>query len=274
MFAIELGAPFLLFGPRRARHLGAALLAFLQLAIAATGNYGFFNLLTLCLCALQVDDGVWRRLPGLRRLPEPLPPLRGARWFRAGWVALAALWLSASALEAWRRFDRRGLPGWLEAARERVEPFHLASSYGLFAVMTREREEIDLEGSADGATWKPYRFPYKPGPLDERPRFALLHMPRLDWQMWFASLGSCDGNEWLLLLQLRLLEGRPEVRALFDEAPFPDAPPRYLRTRIAPYRFAPFAELRARGTWWTRGADRPYCPAVTLDGGRLRAVPK
>src|SRR5262249_16877244 len=91
MFAIELGAPFLLFGPRRLRHLGAGLLAFLQLAIAATGNYGFFNLLTVSLCALQVDDGVWRRIPGLNRLPEAAPRPAGTRWVRAGWAALAVL---------------------------------------------------------------------------------------------------------------------------------------------------------------------------------------
>src|SRR6185369_229992 len=70
-----------------------------------------------------------------------------------------------------------------------IDPFRIVNNYGLFAVMTTERNEIDLAGSFDGTTWSSYRFDYKPGPLDARPRFSLLHMPRLDWQMWFASLG-------------------------------------------------------------------------------------
>ncbi|HVE84672.1 MAG TPA: lipase maturation factor family protein, partial [Myxococcales bacterium] len=277
MFGIELGAPFLLFGPRRVRHLGAGLIAFLQLCIAATGNYGFFNLLTLCLCALQLDDSLWRRVPRLRRsapgAQAALPALPRARAAAAGWAALAAVLLLLGWVELWSRVHpRAGWPGWVEALAEQAAPFRVVNGYGLFAVMTTEREEIDLSGSADGEHWKSYRFQYKPGPLDERPRFAPLHMPRLDWQMWFAALESCEQNQWLLLLQQGLLEGRPAVRALFAEDPFPDAPPRYVRTRIAPYRFAPFSRWRADGTWWTRGEDRPYCPPLTLEGGRLKAV--
>jgi len=267
MFAIELGAPLLLFGPRRLRHAGAAAIAFLQLCIAATGNYGFFNLLTAALCAMQVDDAAWRR-PEAATAAAPRPG-----WARVGWAVLAALWVLTGSIEVWRRFGGRGeLPEWADVALEWADPLHASNTYGLFAVMTTGREEIDLEGSSDGKEWKRYRFRYKPGALDERPRFAPLHMPRLDWQMWFASLGSWRSNQWLLLLQRRLLEGKPAVRALFAEDPFPDAPPRYLRTRIAPYRFAPFADWRARGAWWTRGPERPYGPTVALENGRLVAV--
>ena len=38
------------------------LLVLLQLLITATGNYGFFNLLTITLCASLMDDVVWRRI--------------------------------------------------------------------------------------------------------------------------------------------------------------------------------------------------------------------
>jgi len=62
MFAIELVAPFLIFLPRRPRLLGCALLAFLQILILLTGNYTFFNSLTLALCLLLVDDFAFRRV--------------------------------------------------------------------------------------------------------------------------------------------------------------------------------------------------------------------
>src|SRR5258705_2867534 len=71
---------------------------------------------------------------------------------------------------------------------EFLAQFRLVNPYGLFAVMTTERPEIILEGSADGHTWVPYEFRYKPGRLDRRPAFVAPHQPRLDWQLWFAAL--------------------------------------------------------------------------------------
>ena len=71
-----------------------------------------------------------------------------------------------------------------------VEPFRSTNSYGLFAVMTTSRPEIIVEGSDDGASWRPYRFRWKPCELDRRPRFTTPHLPRLDWQMWFAALAG------------------------------------------------------------------------------------
>jgi len=65
MFAIELGAPFLIFAPRRLRFLGGAALACLQILILLTGNYTFFNWLTLALCLLLLDDQLLMKvLPG------------------------------------------------------------------------------------------------------------------------------------------------------------------------------------------------------------------
>ena len=36
------------------------------------------------------------------------------------------------------------------------------------------------------------------------------HQPRLDWQMWFAALGSYQNNPWLVHLVYRLLIGQRE----------------------------------------------------------------
>src|SRR2546428_12315383 len=68
MFAEDLVVPFLIFGPLPLRLASCVLMVGLQLLIAATGNYGFFNLLTLVLCLLLLDDGVfparWREWMG------------------------------------------------------------------------------------------------------------------------------------------------------------------------------------------------------------------
>src|SRR5437773_7318200 len=59
-FVVEIIVPFFIWAPRRLRLIAAGLLIFLQLAIALTGNYCFFNLLTIALCLLLIDDASWR----------------------------------------------------------------------------------------------------------------------------------------------------------------------------------------------------------------------
>jgi hypothetical protein len=56
MFGIELVVPFLIFAPRRLRHLACVVLVGFQALIFLTGNYCFFNLLTVALCLLMLDD--------------------------------------------------------------------------------------------------------------------------------------------------------------------------------------------------------------------------
>jgi hypothetical protein len=142
-----------------------------------------------------------------------------------------------------------------------IEPLRSANPYGLFRVMTKERPEITVEGSDDGETWTPYRFHWKPCELDRRPRFTTPHMPRLDWQMWFAALrGDCRTEPWFLRFERRLLEGSPDVLALLRENPFPDRPPRYLRARLSLYTFTRWGER----DWWAREDLGLYCPPIEL----------
>ena len=118
----------------------------------------------------------------------------------------------------------------LEALRQAVEPLRSMNAYGLFAVMTTKRPEILVEGSDDGRDWRPYRFRWKPGDVDRRPGFTTPHMPRLDWQMWFAALSpDCRHEPWFLPSNSSLLEGSPAVVGLLAENPFPEKPPRFLR---------------------------------------------
>ena len=266
---IELGAPLVLLGPRRVRFVGLGLLVGLQLLIAATGNYGFFNLLALALCATWLDDAALARLARLRRRKRALgpPALRIAR--RA-----AALAIGASSLVVMvERLTAPGtVPRFLGVLVEPLERVSSVNAYGLFAVMTTERPEILLEGSRDGREWKSYAFRWKPDALDRAPRFAGTHMPRLDWQLWFAALGRCEHQGWLHAFLHRLLEGSRPVTRLLANDPFPDRPPRYLRATVARYRFATGPEWTG-GAWWTRAPAEPYCPVLTLREGRL-ALPE
>jgi hypothetical protein len=137
-----------------------------------------------------------------------------------------------------------------------LDPYRMLNTYGLFRVMTKEREEIVLEGSDDLKTWKPYGFRYKPGDLRDPPCLCQPHMPRLDWQMWFAPFGPPP--PWFHRFVQRLLMGEPSVLALLAENPFPDAPPQYLRAVLYDYRFATPQRRAATDEWWFRSEKRQY----------------
>jgi lipase maturation factor 1 len=257
MFWAELIAPFLVFAPRRPRMVGFWSLVLLQALIAATGNYGFFNLLSLVLCLSLVEDWDWGRRDVVRGEPAPRRP-----WRQVPIGAAGAVIVLMTAMEG---IDRSGwtvlFPEPLEAVRRWLGPFRSLNAYGLFAVMTTERPEILVEGSDDGETWIPYRFRWKPGEPGRRPRFTTPHMPRLDWQMWFAALArDCLSQTWFLRFEQRLLEGSPEVLRLLRDDPFRGRPPRYIRARLDLYHFTHFGAK----DWWTRQEVGTYCPPLGL----------
>jgi lipase maturation factor len=145
-----------------------------------------------------------------------------------------------------------------------ISPFRTVNNYGLFAVMTTQRHEIVIQGSDDGIHWRDYEFKYKPCDLKRPPKFVAPHMPRVDWQMWFAALGDYQDNPWLENFCVKLLQGSPRVLALLAKNPFPQKPPGYIRAEVYDYKFTNFAERRASGAWWKREFVGEYLPPVSL----------
>ena len=154
-----------------------------------------------------------------------------------------------------------------------LDPFRVANQYGLFAVMTRGRYEIEFQGSDDGQNWRAYPFQYKPQALSEAPGIYAPYQPRFDWNLWFASLGDWRQNQIVVLTEERLLENDREVLALFAGNPFPEAPPRYVRAVLWQYWFTTMAEKRLTGNWWRRSYLGLYAPELTPGpDGRFAAV--
>lgn len=259
MFAIELGVPFLIWIPKPwARRSAAAAITVLMTLIALTGSYGFFNLLTVALCIPLLDDRLMTRFVPSRFAPEPgSVDERETRWNVRPSVAPALIIALTAVIFFTGTFGER-VPRWLGP----IYPFSTFNNYGLFAVMTTDRPEINLEGTRDGKTWKPYVFRYKPGPLKRAPVWAAPHQPRLDWQMWFAALGDYRRNPWLSNLMRRLLEGEPSVVALLEKDPFEDGPPKQVRAIIYRYRFSTPEERAATGRWWERSDRELYAPIL------------
>jgi predicted DCC family thiol-disulfide oxidoreductase YuxK len=267
-FAVELALPLLILMPRRPRVLAALGIALLQLLIIATGSYNYFNLLTLCLCLLLLDDqSVESWCPDFirRRVnrSKPQPVKRGSALlcgvFAICYVVLGALHLANTG----NRAPPTGIAGRLMAWSA---PLHIANGYGLFAVMTTQRDEIVIEGSRDGVDWQPYELPFKPGAVDRAPVWATPLQPRLDWQLWFAALAPRERNPWLQGLVKGLLSGSGPVLTLFEYNPFAGEPPQYIRASLYRYRFSDPGERQATGAWWTRDYLGTFWPATAWRG--------
>ncbi len=251
MFAVELGLPFAVFGSRRLRLLAFGGFSLLQAAIALTGNYAFFNLLTFGLGLALLDDRALARFAPSRD-PPPGPSRTRAMGSLLGRWALVALLFWAGSAELLQRVKPvQGLGHWALSKVSWMLPWRTVNGYGLFAVMTKERREIEIEGSLDGNAWKPYGWRFKPQDPVRRPGFVAPHQPRLDWQMWFAALGGMEESPWLARMMDRLREGPPGVGSLLWKRPF-RGPPRFVRAVVYAVRPASLQARRERGIWWVR----------------------
>jgi hypothetical protein len=283
MLFIELIVPFLIWAPRRPRFVAFWAFVALQLAILLTGNYTFFNCLALVLCLPLLDDqAILRWCPQFLqiRMGEALawqtsPAARRGRVLQRALVfPVAALILVLTGVQMAGSF-RTSVP-WPEAVvalYRWAEPFRSVNHYGLFAVMTTSRLEIIVEGSQDGQTWRAYDFTDKPGDLAVRPRFVAPHQPRLDWQMWFAALGTVQDNPWFVNFSIRLLQGSPAVLRLLRHDPFPNAPPKYIRASLYEYHFTSASERKQNGHWWRREPKGLYGRPISLSPGDAARPP-
>jgi predicted DCC family thiol-disulfide oxidoreductase YuxK len=264
LFFVELVLPFLIFCPRRLRFCAAFGILLLQSCILITGNYNWFNLQTMLLCLLLFDDAALRKC-----LPQRLVRLLSRRVRQPSSkpvTVMVGVWGLVLVFLSLVQMDERfggSPPTALREMDQLIEPLRMVSSYGLFAVMTTERNEIIIEGSDDGAEWREYEFRYKPGAVARRPPLNIPHQPRLDWQMWFAALDDPRRVKWFPHFLERLLENEPTVTALLQKNPFADKAPQYIRAQFYNYNFSSGEEMR-QGLWWQRRSVGLYFPVVRL----------
>ena len=260
---IELATPWLIWLPPRfwrVRLTACVLMIMLQVGIGATGNYGFFNLLTIVLYLSLLDDGTLARLVPwhpARHALDRQPRAGGPIGWRVGVNVIAVFVAVLSVMTLFREMDRtrrvrgpfdRGWPGTILTW---VSPFNSVNGYGLFRVMTTARPEIVIEVSDDGHIWNEQEFKWKPGAVARRPLFVEPHMPRLDWQMWFAALDPSSAQDWLLRLTERMIAGETVVTRLLGPNPL-EHRPHFVRLAYYQYHFTSSSERAATGAWWKR----------------------
>jgi hypothetical protein len=295
---LELAIAWMMFFPRRVRIVCFFIVTLWEVGVILTANYTFLNYLVLSLGFLLLDDKLLLRLvPARYRSALASPPAaplareeqdqarsaddgteaandrsRHGRvprtlsgHFNAIRLAIAAVMLSwifydttAEMIEI--PFRTLPLP---TMPIELLEHLRIANQYGLFAVMTNGRYEIEFQGSNDGENWTAYPFRNKPQALNEAPRIYAPYQPRFDWNLWFASLGDWRQDDMVPFTEERLLENDKDVLALFRSNPFAQAPPRYVRAVLWQYWFTTREEKRITGNWWRRQLLGLYAPVLT-----------
>jgi hypothetical protein len=285
----------MVFLPRRFRIACFCILTPFQVGIILTANYTFLNYLVLFLGFLLLDDAFCQRfLPArFRSFVDSEIPAAGdgevpiAAGIGIAWLAtirnrlkpvrmaiagalLGLVFYSSAAGMIWMFFPFFPLP---DEPMRFLGPFRVADRYGLFAVMTHERYEIEFQGSTDGKTWTPYPFRYKPQDLSKPPGIYAPYQPRFEWNLWFASLGSWRQYRFVLWTEERLLRNQPQVLQLFASNPFPGSPPVEVRAVIYQYWFTDMKTKREKRLWWRRESLGEYAPALAREpDGKIRVL--
>jgi hypothetical protein len=301
---MEFAVVWMMFFPRRVRIVCFFIVTPWEIGVILTANYTFLNYLVLSLGFLLLDDKFLRRyVPARFRPPEPViavepaeepslsilfgddavvapresangaekhpkpqPRTRLLRYLREFGFAVSVVmltWIAYDTTVEMIGLPLRGIP-LPTAPIAALDPFRIANQYGLFAVMTRGRYEIEFQGSNDGTNWVAYPFRYKPQALNKAPGIYAPYQPRFEWNLWFASLGEWRQNDFVPLTESRLLTNDPEVLGLFQSNPFPNAPPRFTRAVLWQYWFTTSDEKRRTGNWWKRQWLGLYAPEITL----------
>jgi len=244
---VELLVCWLVFFPKKSRLIAFIITTPLQIGIILTANYAFLNYLVLFLGVLLLDDSLFRR-PRVVALQRPASIVAA--------IVLIVLFFTTITV-----FLLPTVPI-VNATAIALEPFRVANAYGLFAVMTRARYEIEFQGSSDGRTWIAYPFRHKPQDVRKAPGVYAPYQPRFDWNLWFASLATWQEDRWVLNAQVRLLENQRDVLQLFAGNPFAKRPPIAVRCVLWQYWFTTREQRTRSGAWWNRRLIGDYSPTA------------
>ncbi|HWE84747.1 MAG TPA: lipase maturation factor family protein [Terracidiphilus sp.] len=275
---MELVLVFMLFFPQRVRLICFLIVTPWEIVVILTGNYAFLNYIVLALGFLLLDDVYLRRAFPSKFRPGSDAAMHTETQAGSGSIrralhvagvfvsALPLMWVGYATVAELSHLV--GLPVLPMGPATALDPFRIANQYGLFAVMTRGRYEIEFQGSNDGQNWQPYLFAHKPQLLNQAPGIYAPYQPRFDWNLWFASLGDRQQNDIVPITEEKLLENDRDVIGLFRSDPFGSAPPKQVRAVLWEYWFTSMAEKRQTGDWWKRRFLGLYAPALerTPDG--------
>jgi hypothetical protein len=270
-YLAELVAPFFAFWPRAARHIAGVIMVLFQITLIIGGNLSFLNWLTIIPALACFDDSFWskflpsvlsRRAMNAAAAAQPNVPMQRAAWVLAVIVGLLSIQPMVNLVSPQQIMNTS------------FDPLDLVNTYGAFGSVGRERLNVVFQGTdADApdssAVWKDYPYAALPVAVDQRPRQIAPYQPRVDWQMWFASMGTVEQYPWTLHLVWKLLHNDAGALSLLGPNPFPQKPPHYIRAVLYRYAFVP--ANNATHAWWKREELGLWLPPLSVDDPRLLA---
>lgn len=159
------------------------------------------------------------------------------------------------------------------------DPLHLVNTYGAFGSVTKIKNEIIIERTAEDVItettkWREYEFIGKPGKLDRLPAQIAPYHLRLDWLMWFTAFSETVQDPWFVHLMQKILKGDKATLSLLKTNPFPNQPPHFARALLYKYNFTTPQEKAKTGNWWKRELVGKYFPTVSLESPEFKSVLK
>jgi len=266
---VELLAPFAIFGPRPFRLTTGVLMIVFQSLLIISGNFSWFNCLTVVLCLACFDDGFLSYFSGLTGYAESFLPAMAAPTGMPA-IVVYSLGLTVALLSARPVMN---IVSDSQIMNTSFDPLHLVNTYGAFGSITRERFELAIEGTNDATIndqtrWLEYEFKGKPGDPKRMPPQVTPYHYKLDWQMWFAAMSPYHQNPWIVSLLGKLLTNEPSVIGLLRKNPFAERPPEFVRVRSYLYRFSDWGD----DNWWKRDLRGEYLPPLSLRDEQFRKV--
>jgi hypothetical protein len=269
-FVAELIAPWFAFWPRWGRLGAGVVMIGFQFILISCGNLSFFNWLTIVPALACFDDRFLQRLlpaplvaqaEAARTGARPSRVMTGFSWALAAVVGLLSIQPVLNLLSA------------QQAMNTSFDPLDLVNTYGAFGTVGQTRDVLIFEGTTDtdpasATAWKEYVTLALPSDPKRAPVQIAPYQPHLDWQLWFAAMGTPDQYPWAINLIWKLLHNDPATLALFANNPFPHAPPRAIRVIHYIYHFA--HPGNPQHVYWTREEVGEWLPALSADDPRLR----
>ena len=253
----QLVAPVFLFAPQPLATLAGLIVLATQGWLLLSGNFSWLNVITMTLAVSALQDGLLGQVVAVARNDGDVP------WFTAATLLYTGLVLVLSYRPARNLLSRRQLMNYS------FDPFHIVGTYGAFGSVTKERDEVIVEGTADAVitaqtVWREYEFKGKPGDVMRRPPQAAPYHLRLDWLMWFAAMSSPMYHEWFGPFLAKLLLADRATLGLLHRDPFGGTAPRFVRARLFRYRFTTPDERRETRAWWHRELVGDYVRPISL----------
>ena len=197
-YLCELIIPFMIFFPRRLRRFASISLIIFQALIIISGNYGFFNLLTIVICITLIDDQFFgdyfnKWLTKASEKKQDINWLERGKRFSTSIILICFIFTMIFFINRDLKGNKvnQNFNNISSIGRNLIQVAQVTRSmnaYGLFRVMTETRPEIYIETLSSDSVWRPVVFNYKPMEPDRRPKFFFPHMPRIEWQLWFEAL--------------------------------------------------------------------------------------